>query len=239
LQHLANTPRACSACHRKDDKHKNTLGSRCESCHFEKNWKETRFDHAKTQFPLLLRHAKVKCSDCHADAQHFGKTARDCASCHRKDDTHKGALGATCEGCHNEKTWKEAVRFDHDRDTRFLLVDKHRDAKCQTCHKDPRFRDKLPANCYGCHQGDDRDKGHKGRYGEKCETCHSVRAFKSVRFEHERDARYALRGRHARAKCDACHTGSLYGEAQHSVRFLSSEGRQAQGTARQGMRTLP
>ncbi len=208
--HLADTPRECIACHRKDDKHKNTLSAKCEHCHNEKNWKETRFDHAKSQFPLLLRHAKLKCTECHSDVQHFARTPRDCLSCHRKDDSHKGALGTKCEGCHNEKTWKEALRFDHGRDTRFRLRDKHHEAKCQSCHKDARFRDKLPLTCFGCHERDDRDKGHKGRYSEKCESCHAERAFKTVTFEHEHDARYALRGKHARAKCDTCHSGVLY-----------------------------
>ena len=64
--------------------------------------------------------------------------------------------------------------------------------------------------CVGCHEHDDRDKGHKGRYGEKCEACHGEKAFKTLTFEHERDARYALRGKHARVKCDDCHSGILY-----------------------------
>ncbi len=209
-QHFAKTARDCIACHRKDDKHKATLGAKCESCHSEKSWKETRFEHAKTRFPLLLSHAKVKCNKCHEDMQHLAKTASDCASCHRKDDAHKGALGAKCEGCHNERTWKEAIRFDHARDARFPLRDKHQAAKCQSCHKDVRFRDKLPTACFGCHERDDREKGHKGRYGEKCESCHAEKAFKSVTFEHARDAKFELKGKHAQAKCDTCHSGVLY-----------------------------
>jgi len=100
-----DAPSTCVNCHRKDDKHKDTLGPKCESCHDESNWQEARFDHAKTHFPLLLRHAKVKCVDCHADAQHLANTARECVSCHRKDDKHKGTLNPKCEHCHNEGRW--------------------------------------------------------------------------------------------------------------------------------------
>jgi len=219
-QRLANTSRECISCHRKDDKHHGTLSAKCEHCHNEGAWKEARFDHAKTHFPLLLGHAKVKCAECHADLQHFASTAIKCITCHRKKDPHKGDLGDKCETCHNEKTWKEAVRFDHDRDSKFALREAHRKAKCENCHKDARimrdkpelrmFGEKPPAACFRCHEREDREKGHKGRYGEKCESCHAEKMFKAVTFEHARDARYALRGKHQQVKCDSCHKGTLY-----------------------------
>jgi hypothetical protein len=203
-------PSTCVGCHRKDDKHKDTLGSKCENCHSESAWKETRFDHAKTRFPLLLHHASVKCVECHADPQHLANTPRECVACHRKDDAHKAVLGEKCEKCHSEKTWKEAVRFDHGRDSRFPLREAHRKAKCEGCHKDVRFHDKPPSACFGCHERNDLEKGHKGRYGKKCENCHVEKTFRAVIFEHARDTRYPLRGRHRQLKCDSCHTGVLY-----------------------------
>jgi len=232
-QHLANTARECVSCHRKDDKHKGTLNPKCEHCHNEGSWKEARFDHAKTRFPLLLRHARVKCAECHADVQHFANTPLKCLSCHRKDDVHKAALGDKCELCHNEKTWKEAARFDHDRDSKFLLRETHRKAKCDGCHKDARllreqpvtrlFGNKPPSACFGCHERDDREKGHKGRYGEKCQTCHAEKSFRSVVFEHARDTRYPLRARHQQVKCDACHKGALYRDKLESRCFACHE----------------
>jgi hypothetical protein len=211
-KHLANTPRDCIACHRKEDKHKATLGAKCENCHSEGGWKETHFDHAKTEFPLREKHAKVNCKQCHSDLQHFANTSVQCVACHRKDDKHKNSLGEKCESCHSDKAWKGATRFDHDRDSSFPLRESHRNTKCEGCHKDPTYRDKPPATCFGCHERDDREKGHKGRYGEKCETCHTEKAFKAVRFEHARDTKFELRGKHTLAKCDACHKGELYKE---------------------------
>lgn len=215
--HYAKTPRECFACHRKDDKHEGTLGQKCEACHDEGDWKKSKFVHEKTKFALLYRHAKVKCVECHRNPAHFAKTPRECLACHRKDDVHKSALGEKCETCHNEQGWKEPARFDHDRDTPFALRDKHRDAKCDGCHKDAklkdgRYREKPPSACVKCHERDDRERGHKGRYGEKCQTCHAEKTWKTPIFVHERDTKYTLRGKHGQVKCDNCHKGTLYVE---------------------------
>ena len=53
---------------------------------------------------------------------------------------------------------------------------------------------------------------HKGRFGAKCQTCHSTAGWKTVRFDHARDARWALTGAHAKAACQSCHRGILYQE---------------------------
>ena len=34
------------------------------------------------------------------------------------------------------------------------------------------MREKLPQKCAACHEREDKEKGHKGNYGDKCETCH-------------------------------------------------------------------
>ena len=269
----AATQSACVACHRKDDPHKATLGTKCESCHAETGWKPARFDHAATRFPLHHRHAEIACARCHADnrfagtsrecyachkevdAHHgrFGtrcaschtdlgwktpsfnhdrdthfplrerhhlvkcdachrdaaKPAAVCSSCHARDDPHKGELGAKCESCHSERGWKQPARFDHGR-TRFPLLARHRDVKCADCHADATFRERPAMNCQACHQRTDAERGHKGRFGERCETCHEERGWNLPKFDHARDAGYALRGRHASLKCDSCHRGALY-----------------------------
>ena len=216
-QHFAGAPRDCLSCHRKDDAHKGRLGPRCEKCHDESRWKSPKFNHDRdTHYILRDRHRTIKCDACHRAPPYEAKTSTNCAACHRKDDAHKAALGDKCETCHTEKSWKELPIFNHDRDTRFPLRDKHREAKCDSCHKDLRFLEKTPTTCFACHARDDRDKGHKGRYGEKCETCHSVKAWNAVTFVHDRDTRYILRGRHVRTKCDSCHQGVLYVEKSDS-----------------------
>ena len=203
-------PTACSACHAKDDVHKGRFGERCESCHSEATWKKSPFNHEKqTRFPLRGRHALASCQSCHRAPVAREKLPQSCVGCHRGDDVHKGALGANCASCHNEASWKK-TSFNHDKDTKFPLRGRHAKAACTNCHKDPRGADKPPTACYGCHRGDDQAKGHRGRFGEKCESCHAEQAWKPARFDHARDAHFALRGKHAGVACASCHRGVLY-----------------------------
>ena len=212
-QRFAGTPRECSACHAKDDAHHGRFGARCASCHTDERWKASSFNHDRdTHFALRERHRAVKCDACHRDAPAGVKPQTACASCHAKDDVHKGALGRKCEGCHSERGWKQSARFNHDRDTKFPLRGEHRDVKCDACHADRRFREPPPANCVGCHRRSDAEKGHRGGFGERCETCHQERGWKATTFDHARDTHYPLRGAHRTLKCDGCHRGELYRE---------------------------
>lgn len=218
------TPRECVGCHRRDDTHKGAFGAKCESCHSEERWQTPTFQHDRdTHFGLRDRHRAVKCDGCHRGALYGQKVATTCVGCHRSDDTHKGVLGSKCETCHNEKGWKGG-RFDHDHETRFPLADRHREVRCDACHAPAKdasapvsasastARPALPTTCVGCHERDDRDKAHKGRYGPRCESCHTARGWRAVTFLHERDTKFALRGRHAETRCEACHAGNLYGD---------------------------
>ncbi|MEW6312790.1 MAG: cytochrome c3 family protein, partial [Pseudomonadota bacterium] len=181
----------CNACHKKDDKHKGGLGPNCGKCHVEEDWKKVEFDHDKTKFALLGKHKDVKCKDCHA-GEKFKDTPKLCNSCHKKDDKHKGNFGPKCESCHVEKEWKE-IKFDHDKQTKYPLLGKHRDAKCSSCHKGDLYKDKLHTNCNSCHQKDDK---HKGNFGPKCESCHVEKEWKEIKFDHDKQTKYPLLGKH-------------------------------------------
>ncbi|ADE11107.1 cytochrome c [Sideroxydans lithotrophicus] len=200
-----DAPTSCDACHKKDDKHKGKLGSKCESCHIDKSWKDIQFDHDKTRFPLLGKHRDVKCEKCHNNDK-FKETPTSCNSCHKKNDKHKGKLGPKCESCHIEKSWKE-IRFDHDK-TKFPLLGKHRDVKCEKCHSNDKFK-KTPTLCNACHRKEGI-KAHKGKFGTKCESCHTVRNWKEIIFDHDKETKYPLLGKHRQTKCVSCHTGDLY-----------------------------
>lgn len=269
-------PGDCFSCHRGNDKHRGNLGTRCESCHDESNWKVAAFDHGRTRFPLLHRHQQVRCASCHVDERYLG-TPKDCVSCHKNDDAHQGNFGPRCETCHSEVDWKtihfrhdrdagypllgrhrgaectschrgplykeklptqcvachrnddahkgvlgdrcnschtpdgwRGGRFDHDQNTRFPLKDKHRTTKCESCHREPGLKDKPPLACVGCHQRDDYERGHKGRYGGRCETCHLEQDWRTVKFDHERDTKFARLGKHRKVACDACHQDGPY-----------------------------
>ncbi len=201
------TPTACSACHRREDIHNGVFGEKCESCHSEKGWKLSTFDHDRdTKYVLFGRHMEVKCEECHTLPTAQGKTPTVCLACHRKDDPHKDQYGDKCESCHIAKSWKHSM-FDHDRDTPYPLRDMHRSVRCQNCHKGRLYKDKTPTACQICHRKDD---AHKGRFGVRCETCHKEMKWKPVLFDHDRLTRYPLRGRHVVTNCERCHTGHLY-----------------------------
>lgn len=202
------TPTLCYSCHKKDDKHEGALGTKCEQCHAEQSWKDTKslFDHDKTRFPLLGKHVEVACKDCHPD-QRYRPTPLDCYACHKKDDVHKGALGKQCETCHTEKKWKDGERFDHDK-TKFPMRGGHMIVRCKDCHADQRYRP-TPLDCYSCHKKDDK---HNGQFSEKCELCHTDRYWKDLTFDHDRHTKYPLRDRHRNLKCETCHKKHLYKE---------------------------
>lgn len=209
------TPRTCIGCHKKDDQekaHKGRYGDKCETCHVDRGWKTLRFDHDRdTKYPLRGKHQEAKCDSCHKGVLYKDKLKTACNVCHQKDDVHKGAQGQKCESCHSERTWKTSV-FDHDKGTKFILRGKHREIKCETCHKPVLNgpKPKLEMTCISCHRKIDQEKAHKGRYGVKCETCHGEKDWKESRFDHDRDTKYLLRGKHRQTKCDDCHRGRLY-----------------------------
>jgi hypothetical protein len=195
------TPKQCNTCHKKDDQHKGSLGSKCDDCHVERNWKEILFDHdKKSTYHLLFKHKQAKCSGCHLNDK-YKDTTRQCNACHQKDDKHKGSLGAKCDECHTEMNWTDG-RFDHDKKSTYPLLFKHKQVKCEGCHKVDSLRGKLKTACIACHQKNDT---HKGSYGQKCETCHIERDWKEIVFDHDRQTKSRLLGKHKQAKCLACH----------------------------------
>jgi hypothetical protein len=193
---------ACFDCHKKDDKHRESLGRECGNCHTERSWNEpAKFDHDRTRFPLRGGHAnpRITCESCHKNLSSMRNTPRDCYSCHSKNDKHDGQQGRQCEQCHNDKAWKIQT-FDHNR-TRFPLTGRHAATACKDCHKTLRFKD-VKSECYACHQKDDK---HKKKFGPKCESCHSTRAWAIWNFDHNKRSNYKLDATHAKVACENCH----------------------------------
>jgi hypothetical protein len=159
----------CEACHR--DRHggqfaQEMKGRSCDACHATTDWRPESFDHARTQFPLVGKHASVKCSECHRAkklggleiAQYKG-TNMQCQSCH--EDRHAGQFvlnGATdCARCHQAVGWKR-LTFDHNTHSTFALTGAHARVPCRGCHREERqgsavfvrFKP-LQSTCESCH----------------------------------------------------------------------------------------
>lgn len=200
-------PAGCIDCHKKDDPHKRRLGEACADCHTDRNWRDTRFDHDKTDFVLKGAHKKVICSACHPN-QRYENTPDTCLACHALNDVHRGRNGTQCADCHGEETW-DKPRFDHDKDTKFALLGRHASIDCQACHTEALTKQKLKRDCVACHRSDDI---HHGRNGNQCQSCHDAKSWSEARFDHGRETDFPLRGRHAEITCVACHRGNLKDE---------------------------
>lgn len=194
--------RTCATCHARDDAHNGSRGTNCASCHNTSGWRDATFDHSTTGFPLAGGHAGAACAACHGANNANKHPPRACLGCHARDDVHKGQNGTNCASCHNPRNWKQ-TSFNHDRMTRFPLQGAHRTARCEACHKQPARVVKPPVTCYGCHAPDDT---HKGGNGQDCARCHNSANWKSVSFNHNTMTRFPLAGKHAQARCEACHT---------------------------------
>lgn len=214
-------PTACAACHA--DPHRGAMRSEtCTDCHSQESWKSPRaFDHARTRFTLLGAHARTECKACHLPAPDATAESRNlafdqfrnrptlpaCADCHR--DPHAGRLGGDCASCHSNDRFRPARRdrFDHER-TAYPLRGKHRGIDCLRCHGPGReLRVAGHDRCESCHRDPHLGQLAASAVGGRCDSCHSVDAFRPARYglnEHER-SRFPLAGAHRAVPCFACH----------------------------------
>ena len=200
-QAYRKAPSDCLGCHRKEEPHEGKLGRDCASCHEESAWRRIHYDHNKTAFPLHDRHAEIACAACHF-GNRYKDTPKECVACHEPDDVHRGDRGPKCAECHNTKGWKNS-KFDHLKETGYALLGVHDRIACNDCHRTGNLKDKIPKDCFGCHQGQD---SHAGRLGKECDKCHGNEEWKPSTFDHTRDTKWPLVGKHAKVPCHTCHT---------------------------------
>lgn len=211
---------ACVSCH--GDPHRAQLGTRCESCHTLTAWSPpSRFDHARTDYPLTGRHTTLACAKCHIGADVPKQSAAatwkplahgECSSCHK--DPHAGRFGGKCASCHETDDFHHlrTASFDHSR-TRYPLLGAHASVTCAKCHD--------PATAFGAKPAFDRcDRCHRDAHGGQlavksgpardCAECHVVADFTASTFTlaAHQQTNYPLQGAHARAACAKCHARS-------------------------------
>lgn len=217
---------ACSDCH--SDPHKGAFRQACATCHTTESFFKVsgaRFDHSRTEFPLLGKHADLKCDQCHAENPHkrnvsggFGfhiENFHQCSDCHA--DAHGGqfdniAGGDKCQNCHNVYGFTPAAYTiaDHQK-TPFPLEGAHLAVACSDCHKSGMVRAKSTVQfiwatkitCTTCHS--DVHKGQFARIMAKgCVTCHTMDSWQKLVFSHDKTD-FPLKGKHAVIACSSCH----------------------------------
>ncbi len=216
--------RHCYNCHKQDDEHKGTFGRKCETCHGVKNWwVKRKFQHDKqTDFKLKGKHKKADCNDCHRGGNVYKeKLKQTCYTCHKVDDTHKGQQGKKCQSCHNENGWRDKVIFEHDI-TNFPLIGIHAITPCEECHLTKSFKDAKIA-CFSCHENIDN---HKRTLGENCNRCHNPNDWNLWRFNHDKESKFKIDGKHKKLICKHCHktpTKKLQSEPRTCIRCHASD----------------
>jgi hypothetical protein len=220
-------PQNCASCHK--DIHRNVYtaqGRTCDKCHFEDkaSWKDFKFDHSKTSFPLTFTHTRAACIKCHPSGQGSNPT-QDCMGCHRKDDVHiiNGVdrfEKVACHKCHTPSGFKNTVAFNHATETSMKLQGRHGEVGCTTCHRARPRKDAQTAEdaferfrspeCMGCHvHANAHDRAFNGNPGI-CVKCHVPGTDNLKLPPHDKLSNvFAQAGAHGAASCEKCHGEGL------------------------------
>jgi len=205
----------CNACH--SDVHKGAFNDlRCRDCHSEDGFDVVKYKHNKSAFRLNGSHVRVKCLSCHKKNVWTG-IPHDCEPCHSDRDPHGDQFpNRPCSKCHGNGSWTKLV-FNHDKQSTFRLLGKHKTTPCGDCHpqqgKSLKFKD-IDSTCSSCHKKDDP---HEGQFDDKdCINCHKPNSWTDIIFDHT-VTRFPLLGKHSDTMCDKCHPGGDTGAKQPMI----------------------
>lgn len=218
----------CRDCH--SDIHKGQFANRamkgvCEECHNVQGFSPSQYSldmHQLSAYPLEASHLAVPCLECHKknkssvnskNVLSFRFTTTQCESCHK--DVHQGNTAnfsgdGGCKTCHSVIAWNK-ITFDHTK-TKFTLQGAHKQTACIKCHKNEmsagsqtwQFQN-IIMDCFNCHN--DIHNGQFNTPGKQadCNHCHTPVDWFAARFNHEKDARFSLKGAHEYVPCQKCH----------------------------------
>lgn len=193
--------KTCDSADCHTDPHKKQFADKtCESCHVTKDWKSLLFEHNASEYKgykLDGKHLKTDCEKCHTEGK-YKPIEQECLTCHKKDDTHKEELGKTCRKCHTTEDWKKTT-LNHNLQTKFPLIGKHKDTECEKCHKEKRYKT-TAERCVDCHKD-----VHKGEFKEECSSCHTQFDWEARKFDHKKRTGFELKGLHNDVPCAYCH----------------------------------
>lgn len=167
----------------------------------------------KAKLTLVLK--EKTCDGCHVDP-HAGRY------------NEKGTLSVSsgCATCHNAVAWRPSTLTLAVHATfSYPLDGGHRTVPCVACHDEMKmkaapatllqtakgvaslpFTKKRATTCVTCHETPHGDQFAHRKDKGVCEGCHTVETFiPAVRFNHDKDASFALAGAHAKVPCASCH----------------------------------
>jgi len=226
---------SCNDCHA--DPHRGTFSASCESCHRSSGWKtvvmsqmDRMFDHSRTMYPLLGKHAAVGCDRCHLQGD-FKKHLdfQKCSDCHHQDP-HGGQFdkrvgGRECSNCHTVDGFKPSTfGLKEHTATAYPLEGKHASLPCGQCHvakgKTTIYKIKFQ-RCDDCHADVHAGQFVSAPYFNLCGQCHSLQRFVPSTFDLTRhgNAPFSLSGSHMAVPCNSCHKESIKVNAKQTARY--------------------
>lgn len=177
-----------------------------------------------------------RCMSCHRYFESPPSSA--CIDCHETIQDmmarrlgYHGTFEGECRSCHAEHGGAEAelrpldeASFNHDL-ARYPLEGSHRELACATCHaidtgtpdgKRIRYIGLPFDDCTSCHSNP-----HENDRIPECGRCHTQEGWKSpsLLFDHDRDSRFPLDGKHMETPCADCHNWTPSGERPAVVRL--------------------
>jgi hypothetical protein len=184
----------------------------CTACHAEKRpgLRPLPPGAAAGSARVALRPPETTCGQCHADP-HVWSSAR--------------TPPAPCTTCHTTQSFRRTTMdVAAHASTRYPLEGSHRAVPCVACHSLLENRARTPStlvadadrvrkldfttpatSCATCHRNPHGAELTRAGNGT-CDRCHTLGAFvPASRFDHARDARFALQGAHAAVPCVSCH----------------------------------
>jgi nitrate/TMAO reductase-like tetraheme cytochrome c subunit len=169
------------------------------------------FDHDKTNFKLIGKHALLACKQCHKTSLTAPIKHDHCTSCHadyHNKEFAKNGISPDCNQCHtNDGFTPSLYTVEKHNLTKFRLEGAHQATPCMACHqKQGKWTfGNMGINCIDCHRNI-----HKGFIPDRfmgnnnCTACHNVTGWKNVTFDHTK-THFKLEGAHAKVLCSDCH----------------------------------
>ncbi|MCF6269184.1 MAG: cytochrome C [Melioribacteraceae bacterium] len=207
----------CTNCHA--DIHKGKFGINCVECHTLNSFAVVKnlnaFDHTRTNYRLIGKHATVTCNRCHTKGIRAKLQHEKCVDCH--NDFHKGDFvkdGAVedCSKCHNEYGFTPAYFTIEQHNTKeFKLTGGHFAVPCNECHfVDSNWKFKFQdSGCETCHANIHKSSlVFDNKMLVNCETCHSTDKWSSTSFDHNK-TKFELVGKHVDIACAKCHFSDI------------------------------
>ncbi len=190
-----------------------------------------KFNHFKTEFPLLGQHAAVDCRACH-ETLVFSEASTDCISCHT--DMHRTTVGSDCARCHTTDNWLVDNITELHVENGFPLLGAHATATCTDCHTSESGLEfnRIGNDCINCHLNDfnaTTNPNHpEAGFSMDCTECHQVDAFDWESEDIDHDF-FPLTKGHDISDCAQCHTGGNFNDtptdcfACHQENFENTE----------------